>query len=45
MVSVRPNVEEHRDILHALKAGDGRSAERLVQYHITHFQKMVEEML
>jgi DNA-binding GntR family transcriptional regulator len=45
MVSVRPNVEEHRDILQALKAGDGRSAERLVQYHITHFQKMVEEML
>lgn len=42
MGSVRPNVEEHRDILQALKAGDGRTAERLVQHHILQFQQMVE---
>ncbi|MBN1139186.1 MAG: GntR family transcriptional regulator [Anaerolineae bacterium] len=45
MGSVRGNVEEHRRILEALKEGDGRSAERLVQQHITHFQSMVEELL
>jgi DNA-binding GntR family transcriptional regulator len=45
MGSVRGNVEEHRDILAALKAGDGRSAERLIQLHIAHFQTMVEELV
>jgi DNA-binding GntR family transcriptional regulator len=45
MGSVRANVEEHRDILAALKAGDGRSAERLIQDHITHFRTMVEDLL
>ena len=45
MGSVRANVEEHRDILDAVKAGDGRSAERLIQLHIAHFQRMVEELL
>jgi DNA-binding GntR family transcriptional regulator len=43
--SVRANVEEHREILAALKAGDGRTAERLIQLHIRHFQTMVEELL
>jgi DNA-binding GntR family transcriptional regulator len=45
MGSVRGNVEEHRDILEALKAGDGRSAERHIQHHISHFQMMVEDLL
>ena len=45
MGSVRGNVQEHRDILEAIKAGDGRTAERLIQQHITHFQRMVEELL
>ncbi|MGD2207412.1 MAG: GntR family transcriptional regulator [Anaerolineae bacterium] len=45
MGSVRGNVEEHRDILAAIKAGDGRSAERLIQQHIFHFQQMVDELL
>ena len=45
MGSVRANVEEHRDILAALKAGDGRAAERLIQRHIMHFQAMVEGLL
>jgi DNA-binding GntR family transcriptional regulator len=45
MGSVRPNVEEHRDILEAVKAGDGRTAERLIQLHIAHFQKQVEDLL
>jgi DNA-binding GntR family transcriptional regulator len=45
MGSVRANVEEHRDILDAIRAGDGRSAERLIQLHITHFRTMVEELL
>jgi DNA-binding GntR family transcriptional regulator len=45
MGSVRANVEEHRAILEAVKAGDGRSAERQIQLHITHFQRMVEELL
>lgn len=45
MGSVRANVEEHRDILEAVKAGDGRSAERIIQRHITHFQRMVDELL
>jgi DNA-binding GntR family transcriptional regulator len=45
MGSVRANVEEHRDILEAVKAGDGRAAERLIQQHIAHFQRMVEELL
>ena len=45
MGSVRANVEEHRSILEAVKAGDGRSAERLIQQHIAHFQRMVEELL
>lgn len=43
--SVRTNVEEHREILDALKAGDGRSAERIIQQHIAHFQAMVEALL
>jgi DNA-binding GntR family transcriptional regulator len=45
MGSVRGNVEEHREILHALKGGDARAAERIIQHHISHFQKMVEELL
>jgi DNA-binding GntR family transcriptional regulator len=45
MSSVRANVEEHRDILEAVKSGDGRTAERTIQHHISHFQKMVEELL
>jgi DNA-binding GntR family transcriptional regulator len=45
MGSVRANVEEHRDILEAVKAGDGRSAERIIQHHILHFQRMVDELL
>ena len=45
MGSVRGNVQEHYDILEAIKAGDGRSAERLIQNHILHFQRMVEELL
>jgi DNA-binding GntR family transcriptional regulator len=45
MASVRTNVEEHRDILLALKAGDGRAAERHIQHHIAHFQRMVEQLL
>jgi DNA-binding GntR family transcriptional regulator len=43
--SVRANVEEHRDILMALRAGDGRTAERLIQNHIMAFQRMVEDLL
>jgi DNA-binding GntR family transcriptional regulator len=43
--SMRPNVEEHRAILEAVRAGDGRSAERLIQQHIGHFQQMVEGLL
>ncbi len=45
MGSVRDIVEEHRDILEALKEGDGRSAERHIQHHIMHFQRMVESLL
>jgi DNA-binding GntR family transcriptional regulator len=45
MGSVRANIEEHRDILAALKAGDGRTAERLIQQHIGHFQAMVDGLL
>jgi DNA-binding GntR family transcriptional regulator len=45
MGSVRANVEEHHDILDALKAGDGRSAEQHIQHHITHFRTMVEGLL
>jgi DNA-binding GntR family transcriptional regulator len=45
MGSVRGNIQEHRDILAAVKAGDGRTAERLIQLHIAHFQAMVEELL
>jgi DNA-binding GntR family transcriptional regulator len=43
--SVRANVEDHRDILLALRAGDGRSAERLIQNHIMEFQRMVDKLL
>jgi DNA-binding GntR family transcriptional regulator len=45
MASVRSNVEEHRDIVQALKTGDGRAAERAIQGHIAHFQRMVEQQL
>jgi len=45
MVSVRGNVEEHLDILEALKEGDGRSAERHIQHHITRFQRLVEGLV
>ena len=45
MGSVRGNIEEHRDILAALRARDGRTAERLIREHITHFRIMVEELL
>lgn len=44
MGSVRGNVEEHRNILEAVKDGDGRTAERLIQEHIANFQKMVDEL-
>lgn len=43
--SVRANVEEHYHILEAVKAGDGRTAERLIQQHIIHFQRLVDELL
>jgi DNA-binding GntR family transcriptional regulator len=45
MGSMRPNVEDHRAILDAVRAGDARAAERLIQQHIAHFQRMVEELL
>ncbi len=45
MGSVRANIAEHHDILEAVKAGDGRSAERHIQHHISGFQRMVEELL
>ncbi|MGQ9597945.1 MAG: GntR family transcriptional regulator [Anaerolineae bacterium] len=45
MGSVRANVEEHRAILDAVKKGDGRRAEELIQQHISHFQQMVESLL
>jgi DNA-binding GntR family transcriptional regulator len=45
MGSVRGNVGEHHDILAALKARDGRTAERLIQKHITEFQRMVEQLV
>ena len=45
MGSVRTNVEEHREILEALKERDGRSAEQHIQHHITHFQTSVEQLL
>jgi DNA-binding GntR family transcriptional regulator len=45
MGSVRANVEEHRDILEALKAGNGREAEAHIQHHITHFRALVEGLL
>jgi DNA-binding GntR family transcriptional regulator len=45
MGSVRANVEEHHDIVAALKARDARAAERLIQNHIIHFQRMVDELL
>jgi DNA-binding GntR family transcriptional regulator len=45
MGSVRANIAEHGEILEAVKAGDGRSAERHIQHHISGFQRMVEELL
>jgi DNA-binding GntR family transcriptional regulator len=45
MGSVRANVEDHRDILAALKAGDGRAAERQIEDHIVQFERMVEQLL
>lgn len=45
MGSVRANVEEHRNILEALKLGDGRAAEQHIQHHIAHFRSMVESLL
>ena len=45
MGSVRANIEEHREILEAVRKGDGRAAEELIQQHITHFQRMVEPLL
>lgn len=42
--SVRANVQEHRDILDAIKEGDGRTAERLIQHHIADFRRMVDEL-
>ena len=44
MGSVRDIVEEHADILEALKAGDSRTAERHIQRHIMRFQRMVESL-
>jgi DNA-binding GntR family transcriptional regulator len=45
MGSVRGNVQEHRDILEALKARDARAAEQHIQHHIAHFQRMVDSLL
>lgn len=45
MASVRSNVEEHREIVQALKTGDGRAAERAIQNHIMHFQRMMDQIL
>jgi DNA-binding GntR family transcriptional regulator len=45
MGSVRSNVEDHRAILDAIKAGDGPQAERLIQQHVAHFEAMVDVLL
>ncbi len=45
MGSMRTNVEEHRAILDAVRTGDGRTAELLIQQHILHFQRLVGEIL
>jgi DNA-binding GntR family transcriptional regulator len=45
MGSVRSNVEEHRDILEAVKGRDEQLAERLIQEHITHYQRKVEALI
>jgi DNA-binding GntR family transcriptional regulator len=45
MGSVRTNVQDHREILAALKARDPRAAEQLIQQHILGFQRMVEGLL
>jgi len=45
MGSVRANVEDHRAILDAVKAGDARAAERLIQQHVSHFEAMIEVLL
>lgn len=45
MGSVRGNIEEHREILEAIKDRDERLAERLIQEHISHFQRMVEPLI
>jgi DNA-binding GntR family transcriptional regulator len=42
---VRPAIEQHREILEALKARDGDRAEALVRDHIAEFQQRISEFL
>lgn len=42
---VRDAIEEHRQVLEALKAGDGARAEALIQQHIVQFQQKIKAVL
>jgi DNA-binding GntR family transcriptional regulator len=45
MRDVRESIEEHREIVAMLKAGDGEQAEALVQHHIAQFQQEIKAVL
>jgi DNA-binding GntR family transcriptional regulator len=43
--NVRESIEQHREVVAAIKAGDGDRAEALIQQHITHFQQGIKAAL
>lgn len=42
---VQDAIEQHREIVDALKAGDGTRAETLIQHHIVQFQHRIKAVL
>ncbi len=45
LADVKSSIEEHREITQALKVGDDKKAEALVQRHIAHFQQEIKAAL
>jgi DNA-binding GntR family transcriptional regulator len=43
--NVRESIEQHREVVVAIKAGDGERAEALIQQHISHFQQGIKAAL
>ncbi|HDN79478.1 MAG: hypothetical protein DRI61_10730 [Chloroflexi bacterium] len=43
--NVRSSIEEHIGVMEAIKAGDGETAEKLIQQHIIEFQQKIKDAI